>query len=50
MSLKASINAYKKIAEKKELTADDLRQMIYEFRDNVDKLEAQLLKIKKDSE
>ncbi len=50
MSLKASINAYKKIAEKKELTADELRQMIYEFRDNVDKLEAELLESKKEKE
>lgn len=50
MSLKASINAYKKIAEKKELTAEELRQVIYEFRDNVDKLEAQLNELKKDSE
>ena len=44
MSLKASINAYKKLSEKQELTADDLRAMIYEFKENVDQLEKEFKK------
>ena len=52
MSLKASINAYKKLSEKQELTADDLRAMIYEFKENVDQLEKEFKKeeviVKKD--
>ena len=46
MSLKASINAYKKLSGKKQLTADDLRAMIYEFKENVDQLEIELNKEK----
>ena len=44
MSLKASINAYKKLSEKQELTVEDLRAMIYEFKENVDQLEVELKK------
>ena len=42
MSLKASTNTYKKLSNKEEITVDDLRAMIYEFKENVDKLETAL--------
>lgn len=48
--LKSSINAYKKISSKEELTADDLKAMIYEFKDNVDKLEMALKDSKDNTE
>ena len=35
---------YKKLSEKQELTVEDLRAMIYEFKENVDQLEVELKK------